>query len=519
MTTSAAPSTPTISHSTSGLRTPSAVWIICAALFVLVMAVAPRYGYFRDELYYLACGEHPAWGYVDQPPLIGWIAWLLQHTIGTSLYALRLLPAMALAILPWLTARLAREFGGSPRAEVFAALIAAVMPVAVGISHLFTMNVFDFVLWTLLALILVRLENTGDPRLWIAFGAISGITILNKYGVIFFLIALIAGTIITPWRRWFASLHFWAGTLLAVLISLPNFLWQQHRHFPFLQLMANIRHNGRDVAFPPLGFFLQQVQIVNPVSAIVVICGVIYLLRSRSYRALGIAFPVFYVMMMLLKAKSYYLAPIYPMVFAAGAVALVQWSDRPRLRWIPATIGVLAVLIFAVALPTLIPVLDVPHFQQYTEATGMKTPEFEHHRRAALPQIYADMFGWPEMVETAAAFYNTLTPEQKQNTAIWGDNYGVAGAIDFFGPRYGLPKAIAGHQSYWIWGPRDYHRPDMINLGSHDDLTLRRHCDSVRVIGHADHPLSRTEEHFDIYYCQGFHMNLQQVWPEAKKWD
>ncbi|HVJ06169.1 MAG TPA: glycosyltransferase family 39 protein [Candidatus Saccharimonadales bacterium] len=519
MTTSATSSAPAISRATPGRPTPRTVWFISAAVFVLLMAVAPRYGYFRDELYYLACGEHPAWGYVDQPPLICWISWLLQHTIGTSLYALRLLPALAVATTPWLTARLAGELGGSRRAEIFAALIAAIMPVAAGMAHLFTMNIFDFVFWTLLALILVRLENTGNPRLWIAFGATAGITVLNKYGVVFFLIALLAGIVITRWRRWFVSLHFWAGTLLAILIALPNFLWQQHRHFPFLELMANIHHNGRDVALPPLGFFLQQVQIVNPVSVLVVFCGAIYLLRSRRYRALGIAFVVFYVTMMLMRAKNYYLAPIYPMVFAAGAVAVVEWTDRPRLRWIPIAIGVLASLIFVLALPMLIPVLDVPHFQQYTQVTGLKTPEFEHHGRAALPQLYADMFGWQEMVEKAAAFYNTLTPEQKQNTAIWGNNYGVAGAIDFFGPRFGLPKAIAGHQSYFLWGPRDYHRPDMINLGSHDYRTLQRECDSVRVVGHADHPLSRTEEHFDIYYCQGLHFDLQQAWNKTKKWD
>lgn len=511
--------TPLPVHNVSNRATPPGVWIIATALFALLMWVAPRYGYFRDELYYMACGEHPAWGYVDQPPLIGWFAWLLQHTIGTSLYALRVLPALAASASIWLTARPTRELGGERRAEVFAALLAAVMPVAITMAHLFTMNAFDFLLWPALALILVRIENVGDPRLWLAFGAIAGITILNKYGVIFFLFALLAGTLATRWRRWFANMYCWMGILLTIFIALPNFLWQQQRHFPFLELMRNIRRNGRDVALPSLGFFLQQLQIVNPVSMLAVLAGAIWLLRKQRYRALGIAFVIFYLALMLIKAKNYYLAPVYPMMFAAGAVAVTQWTDRRRLRWIPFATASLALVVLALTLPLFIPVLNVSHFQQYMRVTGLKEPEFEHHKQAALPQIYADMFGWPEMVEQVAAFYNTLTPEQKQRTAIWGDNYGVAAAIDFFGPRYGLPKAVGGHQSYFIWGPRDYHRVDFINLGSHDDETLRHDCDSVRVVGRADHPLSRSDEQFDIYYCQGLRMDLQQVWPKTKKWD
>ena len=269
------------------LPAPTAVWFISAAVFALLMWIAPRYGYFRDELYYLACAEHPAWGYVDQPPLIAWIAWLLRQTVGTSLYALRFFPALAASLTVWLTARLAREFGGSSQAEILAALFAAVMPVLLGMAHLFTMNVFDFVFWLTLVLLLVRLQNTSDPQLWLAFGAVAGLAVLNKYGVLFFLAALFAGTLFTPWRKWLANSWFWTGTLLAVFITLNNFLWQQQRNYPFLQLMHNIRHNGRDVALPPLGFFLQQVQIVNPFCMIVAIAGLVWLFLRTQLPAQG----------------------------------------------------------------------------------------------------------------------------------------------------------------------------------------------------------------------------------------
>jgi hypothetical protein len=221
---------------------------------------------------------------------------------------------------------------------------------------------------------------------------------------------------------------------------------------------------------------------------------------------------------MLLRAKSYYLSPIYPVLFAAGAVALTEWSSaRPRL--LAPAIATLALLITLVGLPLVVPVLTVSQFQQYTRLTGIKLPEFEHHRPSPLPQIYADMFGWPEMVEKVARFYNSLPPEQRQQTAIYGDNYGVAAAIDFFGPRYGLPPAISGHQSYFLWGTHGFRRGNVINVGSHDDLTLRRECDAVTVIGRADHPLSRGDEHFDIYFCQGLNFDATEKWDHAKRWD
>ena len=169
--------------------------------------------------------------------------------------------------------------------------------------------------------------------------------------------------------------------------------------------------------------------------------------------------------------------------------------------------------------PSQFPVLSPDDFIAYTNIIHIQPPKFEHQLQGPLPQIYADMFGWPEMVQKTAAFYNTLTPDQKRNTAIWGDNYGVASALDFFGPRYGLPPAIGPHQSYFIWGPRSYRSPDIIKLGAHDDDDLRRLCDSVQIIGRTDQPLARPSEHFNIYYCRGLHYDLQANWPRLKRFD
>jgi len=502
--------------STSSART--AVLAIAFVTVGVLLTIVGRYGYFRDELYYLACGKHPAWGYVDQPPLIAWIAWLLAHTIGQSLFAIRLLPALAIGLAIYLTSRVAQELDAGRFAMIVAAILMAIMPLALGIGHLFTMNAFDYPLWLALAWITLRIANTGNPRLWIAFGALAGLTILNKYDVLFYLAAVLAGIVLTPWRRWLANRWFWCGAALAVFIALPNFLWQQSHSFPFLELMSNIRRNGRDISPPPLGFLGQQLQIVNPLSFLVALAGTVWLLLRPRFRAIGIAFLVFYFLLESLGAKNYYLGPIYRAMFAADAVVIEPITARCA-RWAPITFVGLRVALTLVTVPLSLPILSPDHFETYTHITHLEQPKFEHQLQGPLPQIYADMFGWPEMVQTAANFFHTLPPEQQQNTAIWAENYGVGSAFYFFGPQYGLPDPIGAHQSFYLWGPRDYHSPDLIVLGSHDDADLRNICDSVQVVGQSDHPLSRPSEHFDIYYCRGLHIDLQTDWPKHKHFD
>jgi 4-amino-4-deoxy-L-arabinose transferase-like glycosyltransferase len=201
---------------TSGYAAVASIALVRVALY---LAAASHYGYFRDELYYLACGEHPAWGYMDQPPMIAWMAWLLQHTIGTSLYAIRLLPMLADLGAIMITALLTQKLGGRGWAMFFAALAVFVTPISLAFSHLFTMNAFDPLLWTLLAWLIVHLIQTGNQRLWI--GGLVGITLLNKYGVLFLVVGLLAGVIASPLRRSFSRPWFWAGIALATLIALP----------------------------------------------------------------------------------------------------------------------------------------------------------------------------------------------------------------------------------------------------------------------------------------------------------
>jgi hypothetical protein len=496
------------------------VGYIALVRVVLYLLAASHYGYFRDELYYLACGEHPAWGYMDQPPLIAWMAWLLQHTIGTSLYAIRLLPMLADLGAIAVTALLTQKLGGQRWAMLFSALAVLVAPIFLGFSHLFTMNAFDPLLWTLLAWLIVDLIQTGNQRLWLWIGGLVGITLLNKYGVLFLVVGLLAGVIASPLRRSVVRPWFWAGIGLATLIALPNLLWQWHWNFPFVQLVGAVRHNGRDVMLPPFPYLAQQAQMLSFIPALLVVLGVGFVLspQGRRYSILAWGFLSVLGLMLLLKGKFYYVAPAYPAMFAAGAVSLEQLTERRWMKWFRPVYALAMLVVGALIAPTALPLLPVKGYIAYTKALGIQQQKFENEPQSQLPQIYADMFGWEERVRTVAAHYRSLSPEEQRVTAIGAPNYGEAGAVDLFGAKYGLPKSISGSNNYWIWGPRDYTGQSIILLDERSPDKYLSHGQSLREIAHPMDPYSRPDEDFPDYHCRGLTPTLQALWPTLKPW-
>lgn len=508
---------------TSASRLTSATAIalyVAAARLVLYLIAAPNYGYFRDELYYLACGMRPAWGYVDQPPLIAWIAWLLEHLHATSLWGLRLLPTLADCAAIFISARIARELGGRRWAVFLAALATLMAPVALGISHLFTMNAFDPPLWTAMAYLLVRIATTGNQRLWIPFGLLAGVSILNKYAVLFWLAGVLIGLCPTPLRSSLRQRWFWIACLITTVIALPNFTWEVRNHFPFLELMHNVRTSDKDVSLAPLPYLASQAQMLGFVSAVLVICALIFCFsrRGRPARIIGWSFLIFLGTMLMLHGKMYYVAPVYPMVFAAGAVWFEHATSRRSVYWLRPLLALGIILVSGVYLPTILPILSVPHFLAYEQRLGIQQQKFENTDTGVLPQIYADMFGWEAIAQRVAAYYHSLPPEEQRNTAIFANNYGDAGAIDFFGPKYGLPRAIGGHQSYWLWGPGEYTGESMIVLGEHHERNMQTKCASYSAIGTTADPLSRRDEWAPIYHCRGLKWPLPTIWPNLKHW-
>lgn len=504
-------------------REPIAIAFVIAAFKIVLYAVAgSNYGYFRDELYFLACADHLAWGYPDHAPLSVFLTWASRGAFGDSLYAIHLLPTLAGALKIILTGLIVRELGGRHVAMLLACLCVLVAPVYLGIDLLLSMNAYEPVFWMGCVLSYIWAVKREDPRYWLMFGAFAGLGVMNKHSMVFFGIAMAAGILLTPDRKAFAGKYLWLGGVLAFLICLPNLIWQIQNDWPTLELLRNVQESGKNVVLSPLEFIWQQVFILLPFTAPVWIAGIWYLLFDRSgkrFRTLGIAYLAVLVLMVVLKAKNYYLVPVYPMLFAAGGVFWEKAAARFRF-------GKAAVVIYSVVLaitglvflPVAVPVLPVEKFIAYQAALGIAPPKMEVGHTGPLPQHFGDRFGWKEMTAKVAEVFNSLPPEERAKAAIFANNYGEAGAIDHFGGQYGLPKAISGHQSYYMWGSRGYDGSVVIVLGDEKE-DAEKSCRSVEERGRVGHPYAMGEEQFNILVCRGLKTPLPELWPKLKHWN
>lgn len=496
-----------------------------------------RYDYFRDEFDYLACGNHPAWGYVDQPPLIPFLIHVWRAIGGDSLRSIRFIPALASSLLVLQTAVLAREFGGRRFALLLSAVTVVVAPQYLSNGSLLGTNCLEPNLWMGCAYFAVLAIKRNDPRYWLWFGVVAGLGLEEKYSIAVFGLSIVTGLLLTAQRRVFLNPWIWVGGLAAFLVFLPNLLWNIHYHWPFVELMRNIRAEGRDVVLPLPQYFFQQTLLVHPFTAPIWITGLIAFFvspRLKAYRALGWCYLTCFAVFFVLHGKNYYLAPIYPMLLAAGAVVIESAIEgrkidgaetaglelgRHRRAWLKPAIIILLLAAGAHLAPVVVPVLSPDKFIAYMKYLPMKLPVMEHsHARAVLPQWYSDQFGWEEIVAETAKAYNQLSPTERTGCGIFAQDYGQAGAIDFFGPRYGLPAALSGHQTYWLWGPRGYTGNCLIVL---DDTRekLEELFDSVDFVGiSADNPYA-LEQRIPVFICRGAKFGtLDKVWPKLKRW-
>jgi hypothetical protein len=498
----------------------TSVAVIAAIKLVVHLYAGRHYGYFVDELYYLACAQHLDWGYVDQPPLIAVIAKLARSLVGDSLSAIRLFPALAGAGMVLLTGLLTRELGGRRFAQGLAALSILLAPGLLALDHFLSMNAFEPLLWMGCALLVIRIIKTGDTRLWIWFGVLAGVGLENKHSMLIFGFGLVAGLVLTPERRVLRTRWLWAGGLLAFLIFLPNLLWNIQHHFPFLELQENIRRSGRNVNLSLLSFFIQEVLSMLPLTAPVWLAGLWYLFfrpEGKRFRALGWAWLITAALILSLNPRVYYLFPAFPLLFSAGSVAWERWLAAPGVQWVKVAYGTLMVAVGALLAPTVLPVLPPETYIRYSTSLHLQQPRIETFRLGPMPQLFADQFGWEEMAAKVAGVYNSLPPEVRAHTCIFGQNYGQAGAIDLFGPKYGMPRAISGHQNYFLWGPHGCTGESVIVMDDRQE-SLEPQYAAVRKAAHVEHPYSMPYEHFDVFYCQGLKRKVIDVWPLVKNW-
>ncbi len=483
------------------------------------------YGFFRDELYFLVCGHHLDWGYVDQAPLVAVQARLAEMLFGLSPTGIRILSFVAAGVTVGLTGLLTWQFGGRRTAQILAMMAALTCPVLLGSSNYLSMNSFEPCFWMGALLALLRIaEGSAGLLAWLVFGVLSGLGIENKHSTVFFLVALVLGLLISPQRK----ILFTRGCAIAVAVifalALPNFIWQWVHRFPTYELLNNIAHSDKNTKLPPLAFLWQQLNMLLIFTAPLWIRGLIWLFIARSarpWRFVGFTYLLFLGMMMAMHAKDYYVAPIYPVLFAAGAAALTLRPDRPKWAQTSATAGhlvytaILVLFLCFVIAPIVLTILPPDKYNAYTARFGAnKTPSEKF--TSPLPQYLSDRFGWPEMVAGFAQRYNALPPEERAHTAIVCGNYGEASAVNVLGPKYGLPIAISGHQNYFYWGWNNYTGESVLTLGN-DPKDYSNYAEVID-LGTFDAPWIMDHEHHHYFLLKHRNRPYSAEWNDFKYW-
>ena len=481
------------------------LWLTLALLtFAIHLAALTRYGWFRDEFYYLVCARHLAWGYVDHPPLSIAILALIRALAGESLVAIRVAAALATSASVFLTARLAARLGGMRFAQTLAGMGAMLAPIFLGMGRFYSMNAFDLLLWTAAASALADVIRDGAWRRWAWLGVVMGLGLLNKISMLWFGLGLAIGLLLTPHgRRLIRPWTFLAGAI-ALAMFLPHLIWQARHGWPTLEFMRNATSH-KMLAVSAADFLLVQLQVMGYANLAVYLPGLFYALFARSARPWRIFAVLFLAVAALLigsgTSRANYLTVAYPPLFALGGLAWER-GTAVRARWVREAL--------------LAPSLPIETFLRYQAAMGQRPSTEERKRIGPLPQHYADMFGWPELAAEVAKAAARLTPEERAHAVVFGQNYGEAGAIDVLGPKLGLPPAVSGHNNYYLWGPGGWDGKAMIIIGG-DDADNARFFDSVERVGVWDHPYAMPYERgLEISIGRGFKGSPAEVWPKLK---
>jgi hypothetical protein len=497
----------------------TAVLVYLGTADILIhLLVNARYGFFRDELYYIVCGQRLAFGYVDHPPLTPLLARASRLLFGGSLLGLRLFPALAGAATVVLAGLIARKLGGGRRAQVLAAVAVLCSPTLLNFGYLLTTNALDVLFWTLAAYLLTLILKDGRPKLWPALGLAVGLGLQNKYSVAFFVAALGVGFVLSAARAQLRSGWMWAGAAAAAIIILPNLVWQVRHGLPFVELNRNaIAH--KNLILSPLQFLGSQVLQILPFAFLVAAIGLVYFLLGRDakpVRAFGWAYLVLFAFFALSGGKAYYLASVYPVMLAGGAVALERWSARPGRRWLVPALLILIVVVGAAVSPFAVPVLSVDRLVAYGQRLGIQASTDERHEMGLLPQHFADQFGWEELTKEVATVYQGLSEADRAVCGIFAQNYGEASAINVLGRTYDLPWAASGHNSYWLWGVVPGRGEVMIVIGGKAEDHRHAYREVTEVARHSSRYGMPYENDLPIFLCRGLKVRLQDVWPGLK---
>lgn len=495
------------------------------AAFLAHVATSWRYGYFRDELYFIECAKHLAWGYVDQPPLVAFAAWL-SAPFGYNIVALRILPVISAALTVWLAARIARELGGGTFAQALAALSTMLLPAYLLLGNTLTTTSFEPLSWTLLVYAVIRLLRSRDQRYWLGIAAAFAFGMYGKYSMLLLAAALFIGLLLTPQRRILGNRGFALAILCAIVLIAPNALWQASHGWPFAQVVAGDfahRHafnTGLQLEYQnfmqnAVAFILEQLVYTNPLSVplwLAGVCAFAFWPRFREFRFIAAGYIVLLVLAIWFEAKGYYIIGIYAALLAGGSVV----AERALVRVPARAAAVAGFLIFTLPfVPLSLPVLPIEGFIAYSKALHLTG---QNHAPAQVIQpVYGEMFGWDELAAHVASAYYSLPAKVRARTAIFADTYADAGALSFYGPRYGMPAPISAQNTYYLWGTRGYDGSTLILVGASQADLVRKYYRKMTLLATYGHPYkAMVEGPTPIYLCTDPVMPLAQIWPHLK---
>jgi hypothetical protein len=482
-------------------RSPRLGVILVAILaFAVEMAVSARYGYHRDELYFLEAGRHPAFGYVDQPPLTPLAARLAAVLFANSLVGLRVLPALGLSALVLLTGGMSRILGAGRAGQVLAAVCVAGSAQFLAAMHLMSTTTPDFVAWAVVLYLVLRMLDSGDPRWWLAIGLATGIASEAKWTIWVLAAALVAGLTVTRQRRLLRSRYLLLGVVIAAALAAPDLIWQAAHGWPNLQVFRALQsaagHN-RAVYWPA------QVIYTGLALTPVWVAGLVWGLRSdaaRRFRPAVIAAVLAIVVQFFLGGKPYYSSGAYTILLAAGSVPAGRWlvpGPGTARRWALLAVGAVVTL---AAVPIAIPVLPAATLH----TVPLQTINYD----------LAETIAWPREVGLIAREYDALPAAQRDRTTILTGNYGEAGAVERYGPGLGLPAAYSGSNNFWLWGPPPAADRSAIAINL-DPSFLRREFAHVRQIATFYNGLgvSDDEQGVTVYLATGLRESWARAWP------
>lgn len=495
------------------------ILIICILLKIVLYLSAQDYGYFRDELYFIALSDAPSFGYVDVPPAAPFILWISRHLFGSSLLAIHLVPTILSIGTLVIIYLFVKRLGGGSISQVLALASTAVAPQLLGVESIYTYDSFDIFFQILALYFLMRFFIDENKRFLYLFGFAAGLALLSKVSILFLGFAVALSFLFTKRRTLYLKKEIYIAGLLALIIFSPYIIWQFYNGFPTLDFFSNYA-SGKTYPATPLEFLKNQIIVMGPLTFPIWIIGLYSFARAfeGKLREFTIVYFILFILFAVLKAKYYMIVPIIPILIAAGSVSIesrILSISQKRFAYVYVMLITVTGLFASTMAMPLLPINTLIKIS--SRFGGDASVKNENHTMGLLPQHFADRFGWPEMAASLQKACDTLSKDEKEKAVIITGNYGEAGAARFFGKNMNLPKVISGHNQYYLLGPGEYTGEIVIayNIGSKEDL--EKIFESVTEAARFDHPYAMPyERNMPIYVCRKPNTTLKEAWHMLK---